>query len=220
MDEAERCRRSHPGAGLKLHLASAGLDFRDAAAVARLESFIAWAERRRVGVLLHLDPQRRGLETEDVTRLLDRVFGPHPDVEVIVAHLGGSGGFGPWTRSVLIALGDWLAAEEARGRARRDFIVDLSAVILESESEGVPASTDEELAALAPALRRFGLARVVFGSDYPSFDPFRTRRLLAERTGLTAEEIDRLSANRAASLRRAGAAARLASENGVGPASR
>jgi predicted TIM-barrel fold metal-dependent hydrolase len=126
------------------------------------------------------------------------VLGPVPDARVVLAHCGGSGGFGPWTRDVLATVTDWLDDEARAGRPRPDVRVDVSAVLLARESEGVPASTPEEAAALGPALRRLGLARVVLGSDWPVFEPDETLRLLRERTDLTPAELDALVAARAA----------------------
>jgi len=194
--EAERALAAG-AVGLKLHLGSASPDLTDERVLDELAAWFAWAAREDFGVLLHLDPQRRGLEQADVGRFLEHVLGPVPDVRVVVAHLGGSGGFGAWTRSVLAALTDWLAAEGARGHDRAGVLVDVSAVLLAGPSEGVPATTDEEAALLGPALRGLGLERVVLGSDWPVFEPADTLRRLRERTDLTSTELARLTANRA-----------------------
>ena len=101
--EAERAL-ADGAVGLKLHLGSASPDLTDPAVLADLADWFAWAERDDFGVLLHLDPQRRGLTQADVTHFLEGVFGPVPDLRVVIAHLGGSGGFGDWTQSVLAAI--------------------------------------------------------------------------------------------------------------------
>jgi len=46
------------------------------------------------------------------------------------------------------------------------------------------------------ALRHLGLERLLFGSDFPVFDPREHARFLAERTGLTRAELDRILARR------------------------
>lgn len=194
-DEAERALAA--GAhGLKLHLGSASPDLTDPAVLAELSDWFAFAVREDVGVLLHLDPQRRGLEVEDVTHFLRVVLGPIPDARVQIAHLGGSGGFGAWTQQVLGALTDWLDEEREAGRPRAGIRVDPSAVLLAAPSEGVPATTEEEAAALGDALRRLGLERVVFGSDAPVFQPGPTFDLLRQRTDLTEGELARVAVQR------------------------
>jgi len=201
LEELEHMRARGGIAGVKIHLASAGFDFRDASHLEALERVAAWAEDARLWMLLHLDPQRRGTEVEDVRHLLERTLGPHPDLTVVIAHCGGSGGFGPWTRSVLATLTDWLEREAERGYPRPRTFVDLAAVPMIRESEGVPASSPEECAALAPALRRLGLQRVVFGSDFPVFDPREHARFLAEACGFTPAELRPILARRLPSAR-------------------
>ncbi|MEZ5331456.1 MAG: amidohydrolase family protein [Thermoanaerobaculia bacterium] len=191
-DEIDRCRRELGSPGVKIHLASGGVDLRDAEQLAILERLAAWAERERVALLVHFDPQRRGLETEDVERFLAEVLGPHPDLEITIAHLGGSGGYGPWTRSVFGTFQRWLSGEAAAGRPRPGVRFDVSGVLLEEESEGVPASTPEDARALAEDLRATGLERLVFGSDYPVFEPRRYAAVLESRLGLAPADTEAL----------------------------
>lgn len=195
-EEMLRCRREHHTPGIKLHLASAETDLRNAEHLNALARIVAWADSERVSVLLHFDPQRRGLEVEDVEHFIKSVLEPCPNLRVLVAHLGGSGGYGPWTQAVFRCFADWLARGRALGEERPGVYFDVSAVILEHESEGVPATTAEQAAAFAVDLRRAGLQRIVFASDYPVFDPRRYARVLAEKTSLHATELAQLLENR------------------------
>lgn len=199
-EEIRRCRGELGSAGLKLHLASSEVDLREPEHLTRVAEIAAWAERERVPLLIHLDTQRRGTQAADVERFARVVLEPHPKLVVIVAHLGGSGGFGRWTQSVFATLVDWLEARAAAGTPHEEIYFDLSAVILERESEGVPPTSNEEAAALGTALRRAGFDRLLLGSDYPVFDPRRTAELLVERAGLTHDELAHLLANRAPGL--------------------
>lgn len=185
MRELERCVTAG-GAGIKLHLAASEVDLRDPAHLSSLEALAAWAAQRRLPILLHLDTQRRGTEAADVDRFLRTVLEPQPDLVVIIAHLGGSGGYGDWTRSVFRTVNTWLAERFAADDRRPGIFFELSAVLLEEESEGVPASTDADVAALVADFDEFGTDRLVFGSDAPSFDPARHAALLVGR-GVLAE---------------------------------
>ena len=82
----------------------------------------------------------------------------------------------------------WLADTEAAEGARRPIWIDLSAVILEQESEGVPASTPAERAALRADVRAAGLDRFVFGSDAPVFEPARSAAVLREVLGISDDD--------------------------------
>ncbi len=194
--ELDRCHTELGAAGVKLHLAASDVELTDASHLEAIGRILARAEERGQPVLLHVDPQRRGLVADDIARFARTVLEPRRELTLIVAHLGGSGGYGPWTRQVFSTLVDWLEERRAGGDPRPRLFFDTSAVILEEESEGVPPTTPEEAAALGRDLRRAGLERIVLGSDYPVFDPLRTLTLLAARAGLTAEEIATIAANR------------------------
>ena len=194
--EIQFCLDSLHSAGLKFHLAASGTDLTDETHLDRLTGLFHMAQAESLPVLLHLDPQQRGLEVSDVERFVTRVLNPHPNLELYLAHLGGSGGFGAWTQSVLLVFREWMDQHPDR-----PVFVEVSAALLEEESEGVPASTLEEGRALGEALRAVGLDRVVFGSDYPVFDPRRYSAALAGRTGLSAREVRSILANRGPWLR-------------------
>ena len=191
LDDLRWCRDSLGVAGIKLHLASSEVDLREPAHLARLAEIAAFAERNALPILLHVDPQRRGHTVANIRAMADRMFGPHPQLAVVIAHLGGSGGYGAWTRSVFGTLRDWRREAERDG-SRRQLYFEISAVVLDAESEGVPATTEAELALLRADLREAGFDRVLFGSDYPVFEPLDRRRALVDRLGLTTAEVDRI----------------------------
>lgn len=203
-DEIRRCRDALGVRGLKFHLASAGIDPREESHLEQVARVAAWADSAGVALLVHFDPQRRGVELEDVQRFIDRVIAPHPGLTLVIAHLGGSGGYGAWSRSVYRTFAAWLRAEEAGGRPRAGIHFDLSAVWLERESEGVPASTEADGRALAEDIREFGTARLLLGSDYPVFELARATTALRAGAGLGADEWQQLRANRLALLDPAG----------------
>lgn len=196
--ELERCHGELASPGIKLHLASSEVDLREGEHLRRVAEVAAWAEREGLVVLLHLDSQRRGTQASDIQRFAEVVLAPHPRLVLVVAHLGGSGGYGPWTQSVFGTLVRWLAEVDPGGE--RPVRFDVSAVLLEHESEGVPASTAAEASALATDLRTAGFTRLVLGSDYPVFDPVRTLVALRDRAGLSEAELEALTSNRVPGL--------------------
>jgi predicted TIM-barrel fold metal-dependent hydrolase len=187
--EYERCIAAG-GVGLKLHLAASEADLRDTSHLASLAQLTEWAAQRSLPILLHLDTQRRGTDVEHVDQFLRTVIEPHLDLTVIIAHLGGSGGYGRWTERVFETVNTWLQERFAADDARPGIWFDLSAAVLQEESEGVPATTDAEASALAADLAQFGTARLLFGSDAPSFDPRRYAAALLERGVLTRAALD------------------------------
>ncbi len=193
--ELARCREKEGVVGIKVHVASNEIDLREPEHMATLARLAGWLEEAELSLLIHLDPQRRGHTTAHVEAFANEVLGPHPRLQVIVAHLGGSGGYGPWTQSVFRALLSWVELREAEGDPRSGLYFDLSAAYLPRASEGVPATTQEQARALADDLRRAGPKRLLFGSDYPVFAPQDHALALREQVGLSAEELTAIQAN-------------------------
>lgn len=194
--EIHRCREELGSAGIKLHLASAEADLKDESQLDELARIAGWAEKEGALLLLHFDPQRRGLETDDVEHFITRVLEPHPDLQICIAHLGGSGGYGSWTRSVLHTFAGWLDARASEGDSRPGVWFDLSGVWLEESSEGIPASQPAHGRALGEDLGGALLERVVFGSDYPVFQPGTYAAQLQAATGIDSVSWNRILRNR------------------------
>lgn len=200
LEELERCRQLEGVVGIKLHLASSEVDLRERADVDVVAGLLGWAAAAKLPVLLHLDTQRRGTDVDDIERFLELAIAPHPDLVVVIAHLGGSGGYGTWTRRVFQAVVEWRDRRAAATGSSPQVLFDLSAVLLDQSSEGVPATTPEEAHDLAADLRAMGFEGVVLGSDYPVFDPRRVLAALRQRAGLEPREIDHILAARVPGL--------------------
>ncbi len=196
LDELQFCHRSLDVLGLKLHLASSGVDLREADHLASVTELLAYADANGLFVLLHLDPQRRGTESTDIETFIEKVLEPYPELPISIAHLGGSGGYGAWTRTVFLTLVEWLERERASGRGRDKVYFDLSAVVLKERREGLDATTIDELDLLAGDLRSLGFSQLLFGSDYPVFMPHSVLDSLVDGLKLTPAEVDQLLVNR------------------------
>ncbi len=169
--EIYRCLGDLHTSGIKLHLASAGADLRDVRQLRQLARIAAIADSARLPLMVHLDPQQRGLVAGDIQRFIDIVIAPYSRLTMIIPHLGGSGGYAAWSQDVLGVFVAWLDDEADSGRDRAGIYFDLSAVWLSEESEGVPPSSAADAEALRRDIRRLGPDRIVFGSDYPVFQP-------------------------------------------------
>ena len=195
-DELRRCRAELNSPGIKLHLGSARANLRNPGHLAALAEIAAWAVAEQVPIMLHFDPQSREASAADVQRFITRVVAPHPDLVMIIAHLGGSGGYGPWTRVVYRTFAEWLDAEAAAGRPRAGIRFDISAAWMAQDSDEVPRSTRQDGEALATDIAAHGIARLLFGSDSPVFDPGPYGAAFKRATGLTQATWDSLAANR------------------------
>lgn len=195
-EEVQRCRAELGSPGIKLHLTSAGANLGYASHLAALRRFAEMSSREGLILFIHFDPQNNRGNLTDVRRFIDQVLQPFPDLTVVIAHMGGSGGFDPWTRAIFETFTTWLGEEAAAGRPRPGFHFDISAVWLAQDSEGMPRSTKQDGEALAAALARVGVGRLLFGSDAPVFFPGPYAAAFRRRAGLSAEAWDTLARNR------------------------
>jgi predicted TIM-barrel fold metal-dependent hydrolase len=124
--------------------------------VAKLQQVYALAERLRVPVLVHM--RARGGENygaEDARIFLAQVVPQAPDVDIIVAHMGGGGAYPDQVDEVMAAFGD--AAQRGDKRMRRVYF-DVSGVVTED-------ATPADGALVAKRIREVGPSHILYGSD-------------------------------------------------------
>ena len=169
------CARIGLRGGLKLHLANADFRFDDPAQVQQLAKVFAAADRLRMPILIHLRTGETWQGTRNVQVFMEKVLPSASHVPVQVAHLGGWGGYDQATDDTFSAFAKVCAEDPDRCR---HLYFDIAAVVLSpSFAEAAPGS-DERLLwdeqkdfadgpdRLATNLRRIGLSRIVFGTDW------------------------------------------------------
>lgn len=178
-------------AGVKMQLSAAGLDFSDSTHVAKLRDVFRAAHEEGLALLVHL----RAFEefgAGEATVFIERVLPAAPGTPVQIAHLAGWGsGYDSATAEALGVFVERIVNDDPRTRAIQ---FDLSAGVQRN-------TTTEQGAHLAAAMRRAGIERFLFASDFPGFTPAEMWRLVRETIPLTAEEFERLRSNRAFYLR-------------------
>ena len=170
-------------------LRNGGVTLRDSSHAVRLAQVFALAERVRAPVLVHM--RARGGQNygaEDARLFLDRLVAVAPSIEIVVAHLGGSGpGISAQSDSVMAVF----AAAAQRGDPRmRNVYFDVATNLTDETSP-------EEAALVARRIRQVGPRHVLYGSDLSppggsikaGWEIFRTR------LPLTAEEMATIAAN-------------------------
>ena len=157
LTELERCLGLAGMRGIKLHFGNAGITLRNPAHATRIAQVFALAERRRAAVLVHM--RARGGENygaEDARLFLDRLVAVAPSIEIVVAHLGGSGpGYPAQTDSVMAEFG--AAAERGDARMRNVYFD----VATDVDEETTPAQAE----LVARRIRQVGARHVLYGSD-------------------------------------------------------
>jgi predicted TIM-barrel fold metal-dependent hydrolase len=182
---------SLPGiVGIKQHFGNGGVSLRNADHLARLQQVFALAERRKAPVLVHL--RARGganYGAEDARLFLEKVMPTAPSVDIVVAHLGGSGpGYGAQTDELMAIFSE---AADRRDPRVKNLYVDVATNVTAQTSS-------EEGALIARRLRQLGMGRVLYGSDLnpPGGGIRQGWEIFRARVPLTAEEFQIIMTNR------------------------
>jgi predicted TIM-barrel fold metal-dependent hydrolase len=187
--ELERCLGLPGMRGIKLHFGNGGVTLRDASHAARLAEVFTLAEQLRAPVLVHMRA-RGGLNygAEDARLFLGRLVAVAPSIEIVVAHLAGSGpGYTAQQDSLMAVFG--AAAERGDPRMRNLYFDVATNVTAEM--------TREETALVAKRIRQVGARRVLYGSDLsPPGGSIRSGwQIFRDRTPLTVEEMRTIAGN-------------------------
>lgn len=186
--------------GLKLHLANSRFNFERSADVKKLERIFALANRLHMAIIIHLRTDEKWNSERSVRLFVDKVLPMAPDVPVQVAHMGAWGGY---DRSTDTALQTFISSCRSHRPTCRHLFFDISVVVLD------PAATDrvDRLLAreqqdfpqgpyrLAANIRKFGIQRILFGSDFPDSMPAEYEQLLRTELKLKPGEVDQLFSN-------------------------
>lgn len=187
--EIERCLGLPGMRGIKLHFGNSGISLRNPDHLKRVEQVYALAERQRVPVLVHM--RARGGTNyggEDARIFLASVAPRAPDVDLIIAHLGGAGpGYGAQTDEVMA---EFAAAAERHDPVMRNIYFDVATNVTDETS---PA----EGALIARRLRSVGVSHVLYGSDLsPPGGSVRSGwHIFRTRVPLTAAEFQTIIGN-------------------------
>jgi predicted TIM-barrel fold metal-dependent hydrolase len=186
LGEIDRCVDELGVRGIKLHLVGSRLDMTDPAHVDALARVFERVQERRLPVLLHAaNPIGLPLDSDGLTSL-GTVFAQHPDVRIVLAHC-----FSPLDNQQIELITEGIR----QGVLRRDqLFLEISACL--DTFQDAPLS-EREL--IVWRLRKFGLDRIFFGSDYLKIDPTAitpadTLRVLAQYP-FTQDEINLILRN-------------------------
>ncbi len=177
--ELDRCAASGRFKGLKLHFNAAQVDFQNSVEVAKIRRVMESANKYRLPMIIHVR-SKPTYGREDAEVFLHRLVAAAPDVPIQIAHLWGGENF---SSSALAVYAD---AVTARDPATRHLYFDISGVW----SYGKPAEMQE----IVSRIRQIGIERILYGSDGPPAEAWKT---FHSKVPLTEDEF-RLIANNVA----------------------
>jgi predicted TIM-barrel fold metal-dependent hydrolase len=196
--------------GLKLHFTSSAVDLSNPDHVARLRRVLGAANRLRMPLLIHLRTRAADYGEREANVFLDRLLPAAADVPVVIAHMGGWGGYDKATDAALSTMAGMCAA--VPGPCRRLFF-DLAFTVLPKGASDAPARTPLGMLAdaqrnfpdgnqrLAEHVRALGLDHVLFATDWPGMTQADTAEAIRGSLPLRPAEIDAIFANQAPFLR-------------------
>ena len=159
LEELTRCSRDPMlRRGVKLHFGNSDVDLDNPVNVARVRQVFAAANASGMAIVVHMRTSidnRRNYGAAEARVFLDQVLPAAPDVPVQIAHLAGSGGYGPATDSALGVFTDAIARRDQR---LKNVWFDATVVVR-------PGMSAAELQQVAARIRQLGVERVLYGSD-------------------------------------------------------
>jgi predicted TIM-barrel fold metal-dependent hydrolase len=169
--------------GIKLQLPSSGVDLENEEHVAAVSQVLDKARERDVPVMMHVSGPP--LDSQAVMNVFG-LLGSHPDVRLAIAHCGGDL--------------DWELEAYLVGTQTSPQLIDIENFYLDLSAhldlyKDAPLSKRE---LIVWRLRKWGLERVFFGSDYLQIAPVETPKEALETLSkypFTQEEIDLITGN-------------------------
>jgi uncharacterized protein len=205
MSAIKHCERIGLRGGLKLHLAASHFRFENSGEVRQLQDVFREANRLRMPILIHLHPDDEKWDGKrDSLVFLEQILPLAPDVPVQVAHMVGWGGYDRSADAALTTFADQCASQP---KVCDRLYFDISAVLVPPSAATAPPGSDlrfmhenqkdfsEGPARLAANLRRIGLERILFATDWPVFTQKEYIKLLRTDLQLAPAEIDRIFSN-------------------------
>lgn len=189
--------------GLKLQLANSKVNLRKESHVRRLAQVFETANSLGLPIVVHMRYQEKPYGKKDAQIFIDKVLSQAPDIPIQIAHLAGWGGYDPETDKVLSVF----AKRISNKNLRDNIYFDISAVIrpvgnIQEDStetysknpEWYPENRDRRL---TKRLRKIGLNRILFGTDWPEWTPADYKSDIIKKLYLTKKELRTLFSNRA-----------------------
>lgn len=190
VSEIDRCAGDLRTDGIKLHFNASQVYLTEPEHLQKVQTVFAAIARHRLPVMLHFDNSHPKFGADDVDLLLNEVLAGNDSLRIQIAHLGTSGGFSDKTERVINRFIEHF--DTSTVLRRHTLLFDPSAAALDKDSEGVPKLSDAQFVQLADLLRRLGMQRLVFGTDYPLYSVAEYQNILRTRVGLTEAEMEQI----------------------------
>lgn len=163
VEEIDRCTDELGMRGVKMHFWNSVVNLREVDQLAAVRRTFEHVASRGLPVVVHAyNGALADYGPDDVETFVREIIVPLPTLRISFAHLTGAGGFG------FRVLGHWsrllkLLPPDEPGNAR--VFVDLAAVLFARATARFPPTRESQRQVLGDMLRKWGLRRVLWGSD-------------------------------------------------------
>jgi len=168
LKEIQRCADSHNFVGIKVHLANSKIDLSDDAHLSQLQNVFTLAAKNQLILLLHFRNDKDWNGKANTEILLKQLLPFAKDSRIVLAHMGGWGGFDKATDKALNRFRKYL---KKKRYSATNIYFDLSAVVPTRGSEELqstkPKSGWNAEAALKKRINQIGPSHILFGTDFP-----------------------------------------------------
>lgn len=183
--------------GLKLHLANSRFNFDRPPDVKKLEHAFAQANRLHMAIIIHLRTDEKWNSERSVRLFVNEVLPMAPDVPVQVAHM--LAGWGGYDRNADTGIQTFISSCRSRPLACRHLFFDVSAVLISPDVDRRVLAVQRDFPQgpyrLAANIRKLGIHRILFGSDFFDFTPAQYEQTLRANLKLKPAEVDQLFSN-------------------------
>ncbi len=180
--ELKRCYAINKYIGLKMHNSASQVYLTEASHLEKVKPVMLKAAEMGVPILMHFDNWHPKFGARDLNILVDSILADAQPLVLIIAHFGTSGGFSQKTKGFLDEYAALLQQKKIPGKHK--IYLDISAVALDKDSDGVPKLTDQEFIELKSYIAKIGAEHIAFGTDYPLYTPKVYAEILREKVGL------------------------------------
>ncbi len=188
--EMKRCHEELNLRGLKMHFHGSRVSMRNPKHIKKITKFFEYAAANNIPILLHFKNSLKDFGAGDAQLFIENILDQIPPVQLIFAHMGGDGGFTQQTKAVLASFADYF--DSSSQSKKHQIYFELSGIVV-YKNMGYPGKAPYE--DLVSLIRRIGLEKVLFGSDYPVMPSSMYKKLLEEYLPLERKEFDQIFRN-------------------------
>ncbi|KDR95421.1 Amidohydrolase [Peptoclostridium litorale DSM 5388] len=170
LDEVTRCCRYETPKGLKLHFTNSRIDIEDKYHLSRLSQILSVAESNSIPVIIHFR-SRRNENPQKALKFIDFICENHKNLKIIIAHIGGWGGFDEITKLTFELFLKGISC--APLKVQENIYLDFSGVVI-TPNEVIIGTFKEtigsDIKCIESLLQQYPEVKIMFGSDWPFID--------------------------------------------------